>query len=154
MSVDNAESESERLNRNWSELLQEIRVVQTGSQILTGFLLTIAFQPTFDSLDRFQVTLYMCLIFAAAATTVAGLAPVSLHRRLFRKREKDRVVEVADVFVKATMAGVAIVLAGTLTLITDIVVGRTAGFIAAGVCIVSLFTVWLLIPSTVRRRGE
>src|SRR5439155_6937869 len=38
------ESPTERLDRNWNDILQELRVVQTGVQLLTGFLLTLPFQ--------------------------------------------------------------------------------------------------------------
>jgi hypothetical protein len=146
------ESESERLDRNWSELLQELRVTQTGSQILTGFLLTIAFQPRFDELDTYQVALYITLVFAAAGTTVFGLAPVSLHRRLFRQGEKDRIVAMADWLVKATLFGVAFVLTGTLSLIVDVVVGRAAGIGAAAICTAAVVTLWVALPG--RRRGR
>src|SRR5690554_1930306 len=106
------ESESERLDRNWNEILQELRVTQTGSQILTGFLLTVAFQNRFTDLDPVQVTLYLALVVGAIATTALGLTPVSLHRQLFRKRAKDDVVAIADRIMRYTLVGVALVQIG------------------------------------------
>ncbi len=53
------ETEAERLDRNWAEILQELRVVQTGTQILTGFLLTLVFQQRFTELDPYQVEIYL-----------------------------------------------------------------------------------------------
>lgn len=153
MEYNRDESTSERLDRNWAELLQELRVTQTGSQILTGFLLTIAFQPRFEQLDPYQVGLYVTLVFAAAATTVFGLAPVSLHRRLFRQGEKDRIVAAADRFVKATLFGVAFVLTGTLSLIVDVVVGRAAGLVAAALCVAAVVTLWFALPGRRRDRN-
>lgn len=152
MAYNREESESDRLDRNWSELLQELRVTQTGSQILTGFLLTIAFQPRFADLDTYQVVLYVTLVFAAAATTVFGLAPVSLHRRLFRQGEKDHIVSMADRLVKATLFGVAFVLTGTLSLIVDVVLGRGPGLASAVVCVVAVVTLWFALPGS--RRGR
>lgn len=146
MHYERDESDSERLDRNWSELLQELRVTQTGSQIITGFLLTIAFQPKFSELDTYQVTLYMALVFAAVATTAVGLAPVSLHRRLFRQGAKDRVVTWADRLVKATLIGVAIVLTGTLSLIVDVVLGRVPGIVAALACTAGVLILWFVLP--------
>ncbi|MDP3207746.1 MAG: DUF6328 family protein, partial [Rhodoglobus sp.] len=55
------ETAKERRERRWSELLQELRVIQTGTQILTGFLLTIAFTERFQSLDSYQTTTYLAL---------------------------------------------------------------------------------------------
>ena len=74
------ESETDRLERNWSELLQELRVTQTGTQILTGFLLTLAFQPRFADLDQFQIDVYLVLVILAALTTALALAPVRAAR--------------------------------------------------------------------------
>ena len=65
---------SERLDRNWNEILQELRVTQNGAQILTGFLLAIAFQTKFDTLTEFQNDIYLVLVSAAVATTALGLA--------------------------------------------------------------------------------
>jgi threonine/homoserine/homoserine lactone efflux protein len=151
MSYEREETESERLDRNWAELLQELRVTQTGTQILTGFLLTIAFQPRFTDLDRYQVALYIVLVIIAAVTTMLGLAPVSLHRRLFRKRAKDRIVLLANRILQLTLVGVAVVLTGTLALIIDVVVGRTAGVITGVASVLVVVIVWFLLPSAARR---
>lgn len=82
------ETVNQRMDRNWSELLQELRVTQTGTQILTGFLLAIAFQPRFVELDRFQTMVYAVLVGIAVLATLLALVPVSLHRSHFRRRLK------------------------------------------------------------------
>ena len=83
------ETREEQLDRNWAELLQELRVLQTGVQILAGFLLTLPFQERFGRLDDFQVNLYLVNVVIATLTTAFILLPVSVHRRLFRKRLKE-----------------------------------------------------------------
>jgi len=146
------ESESERLDRNWNEILQELRVTQTGTQILTGFLLTLAFQQRFTDLDTFQVDVYLVLVVLAALSTGLALAPVSLHRALFRKRAKKQIVKLADIFLRTTLAGVALVLSGTTLLIFDVVAGRTAGVVAGGCALVVTAVLWMLLPYLVRPR--
>ena len=74
------ETLNERMDRNWNEILQELRVTQTGTQIFTGFLLTIAFQQRFSELTTFQVRVYLILVVTAVLTTALGLAPVNFHR--------------------------------------------------------------------------
>jgi hypothetical protein len=133
-----SETLNERMDRNWNEMLQELRVTQTGTQILTGFLLSIAFQPTFDDLDRFQRTVYLVLVVTAVLTTALSLAPVNLHRGLFRRRAKPLVVSVGHLIVQAALCGVAVVLTGTVLLIFDVVVGRAEAQIAAGVAVLIL----------------
>jgi len=149
------ETEVERLDRNWNEILQELRVTQTGTQILTGFLLTLAFQQRFEDLDAFQVDVYLVLVVLATLATALALAPVSLHRALFRQNAKARVVRMANRILKATLLVVAVVLAGTLLLIFDVVLDRTAGLVAGGVALVLISFAWLSLPAFARpRRGE
>ncbi len=126
------ESENERMDRNWNEILQELRVTQTGTQILTGFLLAIAFQPKFADLSDFQQTVYLILVITAAVTTALGLAPVNLHRGLFRRHKKALVVRTAHVILRMALVGVALVLTGNVLLIFDVVVGREEAWLAAG----------------------
>ena len=38
----------------WADLLQELRVIQTGGQLLTGSLLTLLFQSRFQELSQSQ----------------------------------------------------------------------------------------------------
>jgi hypothetical protein len=89
------ERASERYDRNGREILQEFRVTQTGTQIIRGLLLTLAFQQRFAQLVGYQVAIYVILVILAATRTAVGLAPVSPHRVLFRHHEKQRIVRSA-----------------------------------------------------------
>jgi hypothetical protein len=140
------ESLNERMDRNWNEILQELRVTQTGTQIFTGFLLTIAFQSRFGELTTFQVRVYLTLVITAVLTTALGLAPVNLHRGLFRKGAKRTIVQTAHIIMRITLAGVAVMLIGTVLLIFDLVVDRTAAFVAAGVTLLIVIILAVLPP--------
>ncbi|MFD3446262.1 DUF6328 family protein [Microbacteriaceae bacterium 4G12] len=147
-----SESEAERLDRNWNELLQELRVLQTGTQILTGFLLTVAFQSRFEDLDEFQVDVYLVLVVLASLTTALGLAPVSLHRWLFRKRAKDAIVRIGHGFLQAALVGIALTISGVSLLIFDVVWTRTAGVVTAVGTLVAILVFWVVVPSLAGRR--
>ena len=121
------ETREEQLDRNWMELLQELRVLQTGVQILAGFLLTLPFQSRFETLDDFQRNLYLVNVALAALTTAFILLPVSVHRRLFRKRLKETLVTSADNITKIALGGVSALSVGTAALVFDVTAGRTAG---------------------------
>jgi hypothetical protein len=146
------ETEEERLDRNWAELLQELRVVQTGTQILTGFLLTLVFQQRFVDLDPYQVTIYLVLVTLAALATILALTPVSLHRLLFRQRAKPQIVRFANVLLELTLLVVGLTLAGTTLLIFDVVVGHAAGIIAGVVTLALAGIAWAALPRFARRR--
>ena len=149
------ESLNERMDRNWNEILQELRVTQTGTQIFTGFLLTIAFQSRFSELTTFQVRVYLILVAAAVLTTALGLAPVNLHRSMFREGAKMIIVQTAHVIVRIMVVGVAVMLIGTVLLIFDLVVDRRAALIIAGVTLLVLI-ILAALPVALRssRRGE
>jgi len=142
------------LDRNWIEILQELRVTQTGTQILTGFLLAVAFQPAFDRLEAYQQRVYVGLVAVAVLTTALGLAPVSLHRGLFRRRAKQVVVRAGHLILRLVLVGVGLVLTGTLLLVVDVVLGLTAGLVAAGVLVVVLVGIALLPLLLERTQGR
>jgi len=138
------ESVNERMDRNWNEILQELRVTQTGTQILTGFLLTMAFQPKFADLTTFQKDVYLALVAGAVLTTALALAPVNLHRGLFRRHAKQTVVQAAHVILRCALVGVGVVLIGTVVLILDVVVGRTASYVGGGLMLLVVILIGLL----------
>lgn len=145
------ETDNERADRNWNELLQELRVTQTGTQILTGFLLTIPFQQRFESLDAHQTDLYLVLVVLAVLATALFVAPVSLHRVLFRKRLKPELVTAGSRFARAGLVVLALVMAGSAALIFDVVLSRDAGRVVGIASIVLLAVSWWLVPKLLDR---
>ncbi|WP_373694934.1 DUF6328 family protein [Kineococcus terrestris] len=141
-----SETPTERQDRNWVELLQELRVVQTGVQLLTGFLLTLPFQARFAELDTFQRTVYVVVMLLAVTATVLFVAPVGYHRALFRRRSKRRLVDAGTRFAKAGLTTVALVVSGVVLLVVDVVLGRAWG-VAAGSTIAALVVLfWWVMP--------
>ena len=148
------ETREEQLDRNWAELLQELRVLQTGVQILAGFLLTLPFQQRFEELDDFQVTLYLVNVVIATLTTACILLPVSVHRRLFRKRLKETLVSSADTITKLALAGVGMLSVGTASLVFDVTAGRPAGLTAGGILLAVLLILLIFVPLRLNRRAR
>lgn len=148
------ETRNERADRNWEELLQELRVMQTGTQILTGFLLAVAFTPRFEDMDEFQRDVYVVLVGLAAVATILALAPVGMHRALFGRRRKPELVRVAARIVKIDLVAIAALTIGVTTLIVDFTVNRAAGLIALVASLVGVLLLWLVLPRLVRREAE
>lgn len=148
------ESVEEQMDRNWMELIQELRVLQTGVQILAGFLLTLPFQSRFESLDDYQVSLYLANVVLAALTTALILLPVSVHRRLFRKRLKATLVSSADRITKVALAGVALLSVGTSSLVFDVAAGRNAGLTAGAALLAVLIVLLVYVPIHLNRQAE
>lgn len=140
------ETPLEKADRNWSDILQELRAVQTGTTIISGFLLAVAFQPRFADLESYEQGLYLVLVVLAGFATVLGLAPVIMHRQLFGLRQKERLVRTANQLLFALLIVVSLMAAGVTSLIFDVVVNQVAGFIALGVALVVLIVFWAVVP--------
>ncbi|QWZ08666.1 sodium:proton antiporter [Nocardioides panacis] len=141
------------MDRNWDELLQELRVTQTGLQILTGFLVSIPFQQRFSDITSLQQTLYLGALAVALTATLTVLAPASFHRLLFRQQEKEWLVRMGNRFARAGLALSAVAIALVAWLLFDVVLGRTAGQIAVGSVIVLVVVLWYGVPLVARRRS-
>lgn len=144
---------SERLTRNWNELLQELRVVMPGVQIITGFLLTVPFSEGFDDLDGFQRTTLLVVLSGAVATTVLVVAPVSFHRALFHQRQRDWLVEAAHWCARVGLTLLGVVLAGVVLLVFDVVAGRGLSITAGSVAAALFVALWYVVPRLARERG-
>jgi Family of unknown function (DUF6328) len=146
-----SETEAQRLDRNWLSLLQELRVVQTGVQLLTGFLLTLPFQPRFDALDTTMRVVYLTTVGCSISATVLLETPVALHRLLFRRHRIETVVSLAHRCAYAGLLLMGVAMGGVAVLIFGAVAGPTAGAIA-GVCALGAeFGFWVFLPLRVRR---
>jgi hypothetical protein len=144
----------ETLTRNWDELLQEIRVTQTGVQILTGFLLTVPFSNRFEDLTAFQRDVYLAVLAGSVLTTGLVVAPVAMHRVLFRQRRRELLVESGNRFAMAGLAMLAVTVSGVVLLVVDVVVGATAGWVAGGAILLVLTLLWGVGPWLANRLDD
>jgi hypothetical protein len=141
------------LARNWNELLQEIRVTQTGVQILTGFLLTVPFSARFDELSAAQRWVYAAVLGGSVLTTGLVVAPVAFHRAMFRHHRRVLLVHMGDRFARLGLMTLAATVSGVLYLALDIAIGRTAGLVALVLSALGLIGMWFVAPPFVERRS-
>jgi hypothetical protein len=148
------ESEAERLDRNYAELLQELRVVQTGVQILFAFLLTLAFTERFTRISDFQRGTYVVTLLLAACATAFLIAPVSFHRIVFRHQQKDDLVHNAHRMAMGGLSCLLLAMVGAVLLILEVTLGqRPAVWLASGVA--AFFVLWwVVVPLVSRTRDE
>ena len=146
------ETPAERDDRNWIEALQELRVLQTGTQILTGFLLALAFQPAFAELNPGQRVFYLVLIVLAGLSAVIALAPVALHRIAFRGGMKRTVVSYGHVALLTALLIVSALLVGVVGFVFEVVLGDTAAWVAGSVLAAFVLVLWFVVPVLLRAR--
>lgn len=145
------ESAAQRADRNWADVLQELRVLQTGTQILTGFLLALAFQPGFADLSGPQRTGYLVLVGLSALTAILALAPVALHRAVFHRGVKPVVVRFGHRALVAALTAVGALLTGVVAFVFDVVIGLEAAVLAVVVLAVVILVLWVVGPAVLRR---
>ena len=148
------ESEAHQLDRNWAELVQELRVIGTGVQILFAFLLSIAFQARFADTTGFQRDDYLVTLMLSGAAAAIFIAPVAIHRLLFRFRVKDEVVNVTNVLALGGLASLSMALIGSILLVSDWVAGSLGAGICTGITAFLLLAGWFVFPMWLRRRAE
>lgn len=145
------ETPLERADRNFAELLQELRVTQTGVQILFAFLLTLAFTPRFGSLDSYQRGMYVMTLLLSVVAAVLLTAPAALHRSLFQRGAKARIVTVSSKLARMGLAVLALALTSSVSLVVDVVHGRPEGLGAGAFTLLVCIGLWGLLPHLVRR---
>ena len=141
-----SETQSERLDRNWSSLLQELRVTQTGVQLLTGFLLTLPFQARFAQLGDDLHTVYLMTVACSLAATVLLVAPVAMHRLLFRRHRLNTVVSVSHRCAYAGLLLLGTALTGVAIVVFGAVLGTTAAAVAGVLTAVAMLIAWVAFP--------
>ena len=140
------ESEAEREDRKYADLLQELRVIQTSAQLTAGFLLTLPFQQRFSDLTTNQERFYLVLVVLAALVTVVVLSPVATHRQLSGRKVKGRLVQAAHTFISIALGLLALLATGIVVFIFDVLVDLETAFVVGGVLLVLLGTLMVVVP--------
>jgi hypothetical protein len=148
------ETQSERLDRNLVELLQELRVAETGVQILFAFLLALPFSQRFTKTTTFERDVYFVTLLLAGVASALFIGPVSWHRLLFRLSEKEEIVYAGNWMALAGLACLAVAIVGVVLLITDFLFGGVAAAIASGALATFIAVLWFSLPLRQRMRAR
>ncbi|MYS86251.1 DUF6328 family protein [Embleya scabrispora] len=148
---DRRESPGERADRQWGEMLQEVRVTQTGAQILFGFLFSVAFAPRFGQLSAFDRDLYVVTVILGALATAALIAPVSIHRSLAGLRRKPQLVRATARLIAIGMSLLAAAVICAVLLLLRVALGSGYAWLWAAVVLVGFVGCWLVLPLLLRR---
>jgi O-antigen/teichoic acid export membrane protein len=145
------ESLAERDDRNLVELVQELRVVGLGVQVLFGFLLSLPFTMRFTKLTDFEQDLYLASLVLAALATMLLIGPVAYHRLVFRRGMKEQLVRVANAMAILGLAAVGAAVLAAVLLVTEFVAGALAGAVITAVLACMLGGLWFAVPLAHRR---
>ncbi|WP_326609074.1 DUF6328 family protein [Streptomyces scopuliridis] len=145
------ETPAERADRNLLELLQELRVVQTGVQIVFAFLLGVAFTSQFLHLDTFERSTYVVTLLLTVVSSAVLATPVALHRGLFHRGAKIRIVALSARLAEIGLVFLALALNGVVLLLMDVVLGLTAAVTITAATLTMFTGLWFILPRALRR---
>src|SRR5215212_230323 len=145
------ETPLERCDRNLAELMQEVRVAQTGVQVLFGFLLTVPFTVRFHDITPTERAVYFITLMLAGAAAMLLIAPTSQHRLLFRCGDKQRLVIIANRYAIAGLLAVAATMVGAVLLVSLLVIGSLGAALASAAAALSCSWCWYAEPLRRRR---
>jgi Family of unknown function (DUF6328) len=148
------ESEAQRDDRNFIELLNELRVVGIGVQVLFGFLLSLPFTNRFSRLDAAQRGVYLATVTLAALSTVLLVAPVAYHRLLFRRHEKESVVKITSMLAIAGLSTVGLAVSGAVLLVVTFVAPGAPAIVITGLVVCAFAGLWFALPLSRRGRDD
>jgi hypothetical protein len=140
------EPEKKRWDRNFGDLLQEMRVAQTGVQILFAFLLTLPFSNGFPKTSTFQKDVYLFALVSAAFAAAMIIAPVAFHRALFRQGRKPELVRYAHRMTTGGLAFMLVSMVSSILLITDYLFSRPVAIIVTAAAGIWFLMFWVAIP--------
>ncbi|MCA1728436.1 MAG: DUF6328 family protein [Actinobacteria bacterium] len=144
---------NERRARELAELLQELRVVLPGVQVLFAFLLTVPFSARFGSVSSLQQAVFFGTLVCTALSAGLLLAPSAHHRLLWRKQAREHRLRVANRLAIAGLVLLVAAMVGAMFVITDVLFGSTAAAIATIVIACFFLYFWFVLPIRYRLNG-
>ena len=152
MPIEPGEDEAERLNRNFDDLLQELRVSQNGTQILFAFLLTVPFSNGFTKTTGFQRGLYLATLMLAALSAAMLIAPAVMHRVLFRQHLKWQLVHTASLVALGGQALLTLTVTGAVVLVADFIYSLPLALVLGAVTLLWWCGWFFAVPLGMRAR--
>ncbi len=140
------ETDKERLDRNLSELLGELRVALPGVQVLFAFLLAVPFNQRFAQVSDFEETVYMIVLVLTAVASAFLIAPSAYHRIEFRQDDKEHIVFLANKFAIAGFGFLALAMTGAVLLVTSFLYSQTTAIVATSFAGLTFLLLWYVLP--------
>jgi hypothetical protein len=148
------EDPEERIRRETIELLNELRVILPGVQVLLAFLLTAPFNQRFTQLTDGHEMAFFTALACTAVAVVLLIAPTTYHRIQFRGHDKERLLQLSNAFIVIGTAFLAAGMTSAVGLVTDLTFGGPWTWVATVLTAVLLAGVWYVLPLSRRLEGN
>jgi hypothetical protein len=140
------ETETERYDRNLTEMMGELRVALPGVQVLFAFLLVAPFNQRFGTASQFERKLYFATLLLTTGASILLIAPTVIHRLTFRHGQKEYIVSTSNRLVIAGMVVLAGAMTSAVALVTHYLFGQTTAIITASLVLLAFALIWFALP--------
>ena len=148
------EDPQERMAREMIELLQELRIVIPGVQVLFAFLLTVPFNQRFTELNTVQRDVFFATLLCTAAATALLIAPSAHHRLLFRKGLREQRLKMGNLLAILGLVFLVPAMVGVVFVITDLIFGSAVALVVTVAMALLFSLLWLVLPLPYRGNNE
>jgi hypothetical protein len=149
-----AEDHHERTARELIELLQELRIVIPGVQVLFAFLLTVPFAQRFIELSTLQRAVFFATLLCTAVATALLIAPTAHHRLLFRQGVREQRLKMGNLLAIFGLVFIVLAMVGVVFVITDLIFGLTAALVVTVAMALFFSLLWFVLPLPYRGNNE
>jgi hypothetical protein len=146
------EDQQERTARELIELLNELRVILPGIQVLFAFLLTVPFSQGFPKLDTLQQDVFFATLLCTAISAALLMAPSAHHRLLFRQGEREQRLRIGNVLTIIGLIFLVPAMVGVVFVVTGLIFGMGLALIVTAVLTLLFVLLWFVLP--LRYRDE
>lgn len=148
------EDRHERTARELIELLQELRIVIPGVQVLFAFLLTVPFSQGFTKLDALLQGVFFATLLCTAVATALLIAPTAHHRLLFRQGVREQRLKMGNLLAILGLVFLVPAMVGVVYVITDLIFGLTTALIVTVIMALFFLLLWFVLPLPYRGKNE
>jgi hypothetical protein len=148
------EDHHERTARELIELLQELRIVIPGVQVLFAFLLTVPFAQRFTELSTSQRAVFFATLLCTAVATALLIAPTAHHRLLFRPGVREQRLKMGNLLAILGLVFIVLAMVGVVFVITDLIFGLTAALVVTVAMALFFSLLWFVLPLPYRGNNE
>ena len=142
------------LDRDLDELLQEIRVILPGAEVLFAFLFTLPFSARFEEVTPLQSLIYFVALVFTALATVMLIAPSAHRRLLINQNRKAQTLRIANYLTIAGTGLLAVATTSVLYIIGEMLYGNPVAAAVTAVVAGAFGWLWYGWPFVYRRRSS
>lgn len=141
-----SECPSEHDETDMTEMLNELRILLPGAQLLNGFLITLPFNSGFQQIVQVEKWIFMATFVCSLSSLILFTTPAVQHRvlRPLDDREEFKNGASKQMLVGAAFLSLALVLCANL--VTAEVVGHPVGGAVAALISSMILALWWISP--------